>query len=346
MPHVSVITIFLNAERFLDETLASLRRQTLIDWELVLVDDGSTDAGSAMAREAASASAGQIRYFEHDGHANLGLAASRNRGLHEARGEHVLYLDSDDLLFPEALATLAGALDRDPRIALASAATLFWNWDPAFAGEPDRMQDFRHWAGRTVDGRDFLAAMIADETLHPANCSTMIRRQAMLDIGGFDPAFRGIYEDTSLMTELLVAHRIRVLRDCLSAYRMHASSHCHTAISEGDYVADRPNAARLRYLEWARGYLAGRGLLRGALGEAVTRTLREQQGAAAESRLNRVRRQAAAVLGDPLRLWGRIFARPAETEGALAAIERFYRQRGAESDADLAAARRISRESL
>ncbi|TPG16474.1 glycosyltransferase family 2 protein [Sphingomonas koreensis] len=176
MPKVSVITIFLNAGSFIDQTFASVARQNLTDCEMILVDDGSSDSSSAIARAAADAGKGRIPYFDHEHYANLGLAASRNRGLSEASGDLILNCDADDLLFPEALTTLAGALDRRREIDLVSGATLFWNWDPAFAEESDRMRSFRHWAGRTIDGAKFLAAMIIDETLHPANCSTMIRR--------------------------------------------------------------------------------------------------------------------------------------------------------------------------
>ena len=65
---VSVVTIFLNAERFLDEAVASVFAQTLTDWELLLVDDGSTDGSSEIARRYAHSHPTKVRYLEHEGH--------------------------------------------------------------------------------------------------------------------------------------------------------------------------------------------------------------------------------------------------------------------------------------
>ncbi|MBY8829736.1 glycosyltransferase family 2 protein [Hephaestia mangrovi] len=344
MPRVSVITIFLNAERFLEATVATLKRQTESDWELVLVDDGSRDASTDIARRLAADSNGRIRYVEHDGHANLGLAASRNRGLQEARGDYILYLDSDDLLFPCALERLARALDDDPSLSLAFGATLFWNWDPAFAEEPDAIQHYRGWADRTIAGARFLAAMIADETLHPANCSTMMRRRALLDIGGFDPAFRGIYEDTSLMTELLVAGRARILSECLSAYRMHAASHCHTAIATGDYTASEPNAARLRFLEWAQGFIAARGAEPAVVAQAIARTIAEQRGIGVPPRWRRMGGIVAQALADPARVKRRLRPHVAPVRAALREIEAFYAAYGDREEAARATLRLVRAE--
>src|SRR4051812_27035882 len=100
---VSVITIFLDGERFLAEAVDSLLAQTYADWELLLVDDGSSDGSTAIARAYAAGRPERIRYLEHEGHANLGMSASRNLGLQHARGEYVAFLDADDVYRPEKL---------------------------------------------------------------------------------------------------------------------------------------------------------------------------------------------------------------------------------------------------
>lgn len=333
MPKFSVVMIFLNAERFIADSIASVAMRARQDWELVLVDDGSTDRSSALARSAAGESGGRIRYFEHDGHVNRGMAVSRNRGLHEAVGDYVLYLDSDDILFPDALDTLAAPLDADPAIGLSCAATLFWNWDAAIAGDPDRMQAFGEWSDRNVAGGDFLAAMIADEGLHPANCSTMIRREAMLAAGGFDLAFPGIYEDTALMTALLIRHRVHVSHACVSAYRMHLASHCHTAIDAGDYVADRPNAARGRYLDWARTYLGERGALGRRLAQAIDHANDPAQRTRPLARL-------ANGVRHPRKILARIRPRRASVPAALTELIAFHTARGELTEVERLRARR------
>jgi teichuronic acid biosynthesis glycosyltransferase TuaG len=101
MPLVSVITPVYNAARWLPEALASVRAQTLTDWEHILVDDGSTDHSLAIVRSAADKDA-RFRSLStsHKGC----LAVLRNLGLDAARGRYVAFIDADDLWLPEKLA--------------------------------------------------------------------------------------------------------------------------------------------------------------------------------------------------------------------------------------------------
>ena len=94
MPKVSVIVPVYNAEKYLQECVDSILRQTLADLELILVDDGSTDSSPAICD----------RYAEQDARvkvirqANAGLSAARNRGIEVAAGEWVAFVDSDDFV--------------------------------------------------------------------------------------------------------------------------------------------------------------------------------------------------------------------------------------------------------
>ena len=75
-PAVSVVINFLDEARFLQEAIDSVFAQTHADWELLLVDDGSTDGSVRIARDAAEQNPGRVRYFEHPNHANLGESSS------------------------------------------------------------------------------------------------------------------------------------------------------------------------------------------------------------------------------------------------------------------------------
>ena len=88
-PRVSVITIFLDAERFLAEALESVIAQSFREWELLLIDDGSRDGGPAIARRFAERKDYRIHYIRHADGANHGMSASRNLGLSRASGEFV-----------------------------------------------------------------------------------------------------------------------------------------------------------------------------------------------------------------------------------------------------------------
>jgi teichuronic acid biosynthesis glycosyltransferase TuaG len=101
MPLVSIVTPVYNAARFLPETLASVRAQTLTDWEQILVDDGSADDSVAIV-EAAAREDSRFRLLRTP--QNGGPSAARNLALGAARGRFVAFLDADDLWLPEKLA--------------------------------------------------------------------------------------------------------------------------------------------------------------------------------------------------------------------------------------------------
>jgi glycosyltransferase involved in cell wall biosynthesis len=103
-PRVSVLIPCWNAGRYIAETVASAVAQTLPPFEIVLVDDGSTDESVARAREAAPA-------IVVDRNPGRGAGAARNHASRLARGDFFQYLDADDLLEPHALATRAAALE-------------------------------------------------------------------------------------------------------------------------------------------------------------------------------------------------------------------------------------------
>lgn len=102
-PQVSIIVANFNGAPFLGAAIDSVRAQTLTSWEMILVDDASTDASLTIAREA-SAGDGRIRVLAQS--VNRGPAAARNRALEDARGEWIAIFDSDDVMAPERLARL------------------------------------------------------------------------------------------------------------------------------------------------------------------------------------------------------------------------------------------------
>ena len=77
-PQVSIVVSFYNAQRFLGDTIESVCTQTFQDWELLLVDDGSWDESTAIAREYAQRYPTKVRYIEHPNHQNRGASPSRN----------------------------------------------------------------------------------------------------------------------------------------------------------------------------------------------------------------------------------------------------------------------------
>ena len=106
MPKLSVIVPVYNAEGYLDRAVDSVLAQTFADWELLLVDDGSTD-GSAALCDRRAAGDGRIRAIHQQ---NAGPSAARNAGLDAARGDYAAFLDADDWLDPEMYARMFTAM--------------------------------------------------------------------------------------------------------------------------------------------------------------------------------------------------------------------------------------------
>jgi glycosyltransferase involved in cell wall biosynthesis len=126
-PKVSIVTIFLDAARFLPEALASVAAQDFADWELLLVDDGSGDGSAAIARAAADADPARVRCLAHPGGGNRGMGASRNLAFAAARGEFLVRLDADDAFAsPTALSEQVALLDAHPDCGLVAGPVEYW----------------------------------------------------------------------------------------------------------------------------------------------------------------------------------------------------------------------------
>lgn len=118
-PRVSVLIPCYNAGRYLAEALDSVLAQTYRDFEIIVVDDGSTDDSAAVA-----ARYPQVRYFHH---AHSGISVTRNLCLSKAEGEFVVFLDADDLWMPDKLEKQVAYLDRHPdcQLVFTKAANFF-----------------------------------------------------------------------------------------------------------------------------------------------------------------------------------------------------------------------------
>jgi glycosyltransferase involved in cell wall biosynthesis len=107
MPRVSVVIPAYNRAHFLPEVVESALAQTYRDFEVIVIDDGSTDN----TPEVASRFPPAVRYYRQE---NQGLSAVRNKGIELARGEYIIFLDSDDVLLKDALEKSVLFLDQHP----------------------------------------------------------------------------------------------------------------------------------------------------------------------------------------------------------------------------------------
>jgi glycosyltransferase involved in cell wall biosynthesis len=274
-PSVSVVIIFLNpGGRYLDEAIASVRAQTVADWELLLVDDGSTDDSSTVAQAAAADDPARIRYLEHLGHANHGMSQSRNLGIATARGRYLAFLDADDVYLPERLAHQAAILDRHPEVGMVYGPTVLWHsWQPN-AALPDEIEPLGLPTGVPHRPAAVLRRLIETQgAIMPGICSLTVRREAALAVGCFEPQFRGCYEDQVFFSKICAQETVILTEHCDARYRQHADSCTAVAQQTGEYRETLPHPTRERYLRWLKGYLAGQGVSDPALERALERDL-------------------------------------------------------------------------
>lgn len=248
-PVVSVVICYLNGANFIAEAISSVLGQDCADWELLLVDDGSSDESPAIARRHA-ASDPRIRTMAHPDGRNHGLAASRKLGADAARGRYLLFLDHDDVLRPFTLSRLVAPLEAHRDIAATFARTLYWAWDPGL-DKDESESTFAPFGEGKMDGRTMLRDLMLADTRHPAQCSIAFRREVYLAVRGDRVPWHGMYEDTALLMMLLARHDVWLLDEVLSSYRMHADSMCTKAEAEGSHRTEGLGAARVRFMRWA-----------------------------------------------------------------------------------------------
>ena len=271
-PRVSIVVIFRNEERFLEEAIASVTSQDWPHWELILVDDGSDDRGSEIAREHAHRHPDRIRYLDHPGRACRGTAASRNAGVAAARAHYVAFLDGDDVYLPGRLRRHAEVLEEHPDVALVqSCLEYWWSWEE----QPEAREDERERPPLgslrgPVQPPTLLRLLLETANATAAGtCSLTIRRDLYLALGGCDESFPGLFEDQVLASKFYLEHSVYVMPDVLARYRQHFGSLVDRAGDAGMRVA------RGRYLEWLEGYLASRGARDAPVARAVERALVE-----------------------------------------------------------------------
>lgn len=209
---ISVIIPAYNAQAYLRECLESVLAQSFSDWEAIIVNDGSTDSTCDIV---AGFTARDSR-FRLVSTPNGGLSSARNAGIAVARGQWLTYLDSDDTLYPDALAKL---------MAAASAAE---NIDIVVAGL-SRSRDIAAATDGRVEIMSGLSALeqgLYQRSVTTSACAKLFRRVVVADIRFPDGLY---YEDLLYCVETLRrSARVAVIGDVIYYYRDNPSSFINT----------------------------------------------------------------------------------------------------------------------
>ena len=254
-PLISVVMIFWNASAFLDEAVRSVLSQTYDHIELLLCDDGSSDTSTALAKGWAAAHPTKVRYAEHEAHIHRGTGASRNLGIRVVGGELLAFLDSDDVWLPEHLDEQMRLLQGHPDAEMVCGRALNWrSWGDAQAAEGNAaLEDWSPlpWVpGTVVTPPRMLTAVLRNGAYSTPVCSLLVRRSALLEVGGSEDDFTAMFEDQVLLARMYLTQRIVLSGARTAWYRQHEGSSTVAAIGRGDYRPGGPSPSREAFLRW------------------------------------------------------------------------------------------------
>jgi glycosyltransferase involved in cell wall biosynthesis len=207
-PRVSVVIPAFQSETRIGRTLARLRQQTFTDFEVVVVNDGSTD-GTARAVEAAKTEDARVRVIDQS---NSGLAAARNRGVEASRGGLVAFLDDDDLWHPDKLALQVARIDAARDAAVVTCYS-------ALVDESGHLLGWRF--GGLAEG-DVYRQMLEWDMVSGGSVA-VVRRAKFESAGGFDESLRE-REDWDLWIRMAREHVFACVPRTLVGYTRRTGS--------------------------------------------------------------------------------------------------------------------------
>lgn len=223
----SVIIPVFNVESYLRDCLDSVLNQTCADWEAICVNDGSTDNSAEILTEYALKD-GRINIITQS---NGGLSAARNAGMRAAKGDYILFLDSDDWLETSALQTLAENLDGEDMLCFSGRR--FFEETEAFRPADQLMSQayptgMAYYNDNALQSRDFAFVCVVLRAY---------KRSFLIDNGLWFK--EGIFHEDNLFTPLACFYsgKVKVINECLYDYRVRSNS-----------ITTTPNIKRLRDL--------------------------------------------------------------------------------------------------
>ena len=203
MPKVTVVIPAYNAMTYLPATLESVLQQTFTDFEVLIINDGSTDGIAAWAAEIADA---RVKLISQE---NQGLPGARNTGITAAQGEYVAFLDADDLWAPTKLEQQVDCLDSKPDVGLVYTWTLLVDQQGKSTGTVTAAH---------IEGNVWEKLLLGDVV--GSGSSATIRRSCFEKVGLFDTELSSI-EDCDMWVRIAAHYPLAVIKEVLVYYRQH-----------------------------------------------------------------------------------------------------------------------------
>lgn len=207
MPKVSVVIAAYNLMAYLPETISNVLAQTYTDFELIVVDDGSSDNTSEWVSQLEDP---RIQLITQK---NMGLAGASNTGIVNSQGEYIAFMDADDLWEATKLAQQVELLDRHPEVSIAYTWVTYMN-------------DEGESTGRIVktEAEGYIWQDLIKVNQIECGSVVMIRRSCFDDVGLFDTNLRSYALDWDMWLRLALKYQFKAIRQPLVYYRQRVSS--------------------------------------------------------------------------------------------------------------------------
>ncbi|MBD2022176.1 glycosyltransferase family 2 protein [Leptolyngbya sp. FACHB-36] len=236
-PPVSVLLPAYNSQRYVAETVESILAQTMSDFELIIIDDGSTDDTLKILQQYAAKDS-RIRLSSHE---NQGVSRTRNQLLAQAQGEIIAVMDADDVALPDRFARQLEFLQTHPEVVCVGAAHEVIDEEGRLLTCLILPEDDAEIQRQALAGHGSIC--------HPC---AMIRRSALLQVGGYDERLLSAH-DLDLWLKLGEVGQLANLKDVLMRYRINTQS-----VSAKNPKEQRDEARMACEWAWQRRNIEGR----------------------------------------------------------------------------------------
>ncbi len=221
-PRVSILIPTYNYAHYLEEAITSALQQTYKDFEVIIVDDQSTDNTDEVVLPYLSDE--RVRYYKNE--TNLGLSKNFNESLKYARGEYIKYLLADDLLHPELLETFVPIMDANPAISLITSQRETFGSKT----KTNALPFFHLQNGKTV-----ITESIRKNGNWIGEPTTVMFRKADLRIGAFNPEYTCLV-DWEMWLRLLTIGDCYIVPKTLSYFRVHDKQASNLILADYKYT--------------------------------------------------------------------------------------------------------------
>ena len=205
IPKISLIMSVYNGEDYLEEAIDSVLNQSFSDWELIVIDDCSTDSTAEILRRYASQDA---RVHVHTNEVNLRLPSSLNKAMTFARGQYIARMDADDICLPDRLEKQYAFMEKNPDVALSSCRFMTLKNGVISSGG---------CGGRCDHDSVKALLLVTNPILHPG----IIAKADVIKSLGYDKTFT-CTEDMQLWTRFIMAgYKVEIQPEYLMMYRLH-----------------------------------------------------------------------------------------------------------------------------